>query len=174
MATRRRKHPPNPKIRRRIRAVLEWHDMSQTELAEMLDLTPASVSQFLSGVTKPHDETVRQIADGLGEDFEFLMGYCDRASIGLGQTVGAILDKATPEELDFLQEIDAGDFHDFMGEAALRYKRRRRARKAGKATLGCVAAVVGSASLLSTFAHCPAGCDCLLGAILEYFPHLHI
>ena len=65
MATNRRQHPPNPEIARRIKSALEWHEMSQADLARVLGYASASISQILSGATRPSDQTVKRIADDL-------------------------------------------------------------------------------------------------------------
>jgi transcriptional regulator with XRE-family HTH domain len=151
MAIRRRKHPPDPRIRTRIRAAMKSYDMNQNDLADMLGLSAASVSLFLSGQTRPRDDTVRRIADGLGEDFDFLMGYKDTATKGRGRTIGHILGKSTAEELDLLEEIPEDAYHEMMGELALKYRKRK--RKKPKTTLislilltGIVATALGTAS----------------------------
>ena len=174
MATNRRKHPPNPKIATRIRAALDWHGMTQADCAAMVDVEPSAVSQILSGAVRPRDDTVRRIADGLGEDFDFLMGYEDTGTTGVGGAVEAILKKATPDELALLGDLSAGDFHRAMGAAAIKHTGRKRRRKSGRAILGVVLAVVAAGGILETLFHCPPGCVCLLGAVLNYFPHLHI
>jgi transcriptional regulator with XRE-family HTH domain len=105
---------------------MDRHEMNQVELAEMLGLTQASVSLFLAGHTRPKDDTVRRIAEGLGEDFDYLMGYKDTGSKGTGRIVGHILGKSTPEELELLRDIPDDDYHKMMGELALKYRGRRR------------------------------------------------
>lgn len=136
MALKRRTHPPDPRIRTRIRVAMEWHEMSQNDLAEMLGITPASVSLFLRGHTRPKDDTVRRIAEGLGEDFDYLMGYKDTGTVGTGRVVGRILSKSTPEELALLEEIPKDLYHELMGELALKYAKKKRTK--GKTTIVCL------------------------------------
>ena len=100
--------------------------MNQIELAEMLGLSQASVSLFLGGHTRPKDDTVRRIADGLGEDFDYLMGYKDTGTKGTGRIIGHILGKYTPEELELLRDTPAEEAHARMGEWALIERKRKR------------------------------------------------
>jgi len=132
MPTNKRGHPPDPRIATRIRFALNSNEMSQKTLAEMLGVSDSAVSQILGGHTRPLDDTVRRIAEGLGEDFDYLMGYKDRGSIGTGRVIGHILSKSTPEELELLEAIPEEAYHEMMGELALKYAKSRRRR--GKTT----------------------------------------
>jgi transcriptional regulator with XRE-family HTH domain len=155
MALKRRKHPPDPRIRTRIKAAMERHGMNQVELAEMLGLTQASVSLFLAGHTRPKDDTVRRIADGLGEDFDYLMGYKNTGSKGTGRIIGHILGKSTPEELELLRDIPDDDYHEMMGELALKYRKRKRKRP-GRGVLACfgvIASVILTAIVTAMWEH---------------------
>lgn len=167
----RRKHPPNPKIRSRIRKALDWHGMNQAGLAEMLGLSAASVSLFLNGHTQPADDTVRKIAEGLGEEFEFLMGYTDKAKRGMGGAVGAIIDKATPDELAMLRDLSDADFHEAMGKIALG-RSRRKSGKGGKAILALAGGGLGAHDAQRHVDTCLDGCESIFREALNVFPSI--
>ena len=124
---------------------MDRHEMNQIALAEMLGLSQASVSLFLGGHTRPKDDTVRRIADGLGEDFNYLMGYKDTGTRGTGKILDHILVKSTPEELELLRDVPDDAYHEMMGELALKY--RRRTRKKPRTTLILLLIGLGLAAL---------------------------
>jgi transcriptional regulator with XRE-family HTH domain len=133
---------------------MDRHEMNQVELAEMLGLTQASVSLFLGGHTRPKDDTVRRISEGLGEDFDYLMGYKDTGAKGTGRIVGHILGKSTPEELELLRDIPDGDYHEMMGELALKYRKRKRKKpRTSFVCLGLILAIATTATLMGVFEH---------------------
>lgn len=132
--------------------------MNQTALAEMLAFSDSAVSQILAGETRPLDETVRRIAEGLGEDFDYLIGYSDVGTVGTGKIIGRILSISKPEELAFLEELDDEAYHRMMGEFALKYAKEKRGgkKKALRTTILCVLglpATLGAIGLLA----CPCG-----------------
>ena len=185
MSIKRRAHPPNPKIATRIRAALEASEMSQNDLASVLGFSAASVSLFINGHTQPRDDTVRRIAEILGEDFNFLMGYADSGAKGLGKTVDRILTKATPDELALLEDLDEDDFHKLMGQAALKQAARKKRRKRrGAVAACCLAALVGLGATISisghhrdhhgvAWTHCDDPCECPICGLVRRLPHDH-
>ena len=185
MPIQRRAHPPNPKIALRIKAVMELHEINQVELAEILGLAQPSVSLFLAGLTQPRDETVRRFAELFDEDYDFLMGYTDRGAKGLG-TIDRLLIGADSDELAFLKDMSDEEFHEMMGQAAL--KRRKRKRRGGRAAAICLAVLVacGAAAgvfehhhhvhvdgLAASWGHCRTLGPCPICFVVARLPHSH-
>ena len=129
MATNRREHPPNPEIARRIKSALQWHEMSQADLKRVLGYASSSISQILSGATRPSDQTVKRIADALGEDFDFLMAYKDEGSTGYGAEYGALMGKIPKDLLTLLLEMTQEELTEQAGKIALEQARKRRKSK---------------------------------------------
>ena len=56
----------------RLRLARELRGWSQAKLAREVDVTPAAVSQFESGASRPSRETLEELADQLAVPVEFL------------------------------------------------------------------------------------------------------
>lgn len=57
----------------RLRLARELREWSQVDLARGLDVTPAAISQFESGLTQPSTTTVSRMSEALGVPAEFFM-----------------------------------------------------------------------------------------------------
>ncbi|MHB0936586.1 MAG: PDC sensor domain-containing protein [Armatimonadota bacterium] len=64
----------------RLRLLLENRGMKQNELAESLQLSTGIVSSYLSGVKKPSERTLVQIAAIFGTSTDYLLGVIDQAA----------------------------------------------------------------------------------------------
>jgi len=64
----------NPKTPERLRLLLEYHGLTQRELAALAGVSPPSVNQWLSGETSPSLRSCLRIADALDESLDFILG----------------------------------------------------------------------------------------------------
>jgi transcriptional regulator with XRE-family HTH domain len=104
MATKRRRVPPDPEIGNRIRRVLAYLERDQSWLARELAVTPAAVSQWVTGVVTPSDESAQLIGDATGEDWEWIMGRKLTGSKGLGAILGRIYDRLGDDRARYLAD----------------------------------------------------------------------
>lgn len=84
MATKKSRIPADPKVGRRLKIVLEYHGISQNELARLVGVTSGAVSQWITGKNALTTLNAARIAEALGEDPEFLLGRTDKGSKGMG------------------------------------------------------------------------------------------
>lgn len=87
----KRAFPPSPKVAERLGIILEYHGVTQKELAGKVGVTPSAVSQWLSCTSALSELNAYKIAEALGEDVEFVLGRSDRGSKGLGRVTGSLL-----------------------------------------------------------------------------------
>jgi transcriptional regulator with XRE-family HTH domain len=112
MPTNRSVVRPNPKVAKRLAALLDFHGMTKSELARRLGVTPSSVTQWIQGITALSAPNALKIAELFGEDVEFVMGRLDRGSRGLGATTWAtdtMLGGELMKKLDLLSEEERAD-----------------------------------------------------------------
>lgn len=67
----------NSPLATRIREEIENRNISGTNLAEQIDVSPAAVSQFLTGKSAPKLDTLVKIADAFGVTTDYLLGRTD-------------------------------------------------------------------------------------------------
>lgn len=102
----------------RIKQARQAKKMMQKELAEILNVSPSTVSMWESGTRTPDLETVSKIADVLGVSYNDLLGE---------KMVEAVFDgKITPEHLELIKEkapamsrSDLGYIMSLMDEAEI-------------------------------------------------------
>lgn len=61
-------------IKDRIKAAMNQADMTSASLAKQTGLAASSISQYLSGKTKPSDRALSKMADALNVPLEYLSG----------------------------------------------------------------------------------------------------
>ena len=61
-------------IKDRIKATMNQADMTSASLAQKTGLAASSISQYLSGKTKPSERALLKIAAALNTSFEYLLG----------------------------------------------------------------------------------------------------
>lgn len=59
---------------------LREHGMYKYELAYEAGITGSTLSSLLSGIRKPHPETVKRLAEAMGVDPDELLGFPGRRS----------------------------------------------------------------------------------------------
>lgn len=112
----------------RIKEAMERKGLSQTELADMLDIRPHVMWRYVHNESKPRAERLHQLAAALGVDPAWLLtgesaedverehqGPEHPAFVEFKEGVGAAMD-ATPEELDELRRE-----YDFDGGPSVEY-----------------------------------------------------
>lgn len=65
----------NETISNRIKEALKQNKMSQKKLAELTDLTPATISQYVKGIITPTEKNLTKIAEVLNVKLYWLRGY---------------------------------------------------------------------------------------------------
>jgi transcriptional regulator with XRE-family HTH domain len=105
MATHRRKHPAPAQFRQRLEQILEFHGITQADLARRVGIKPSAINQWMSGSVMPSDDNAARAAGALGEDLEYFMARIDRGTTGLGKVQGELLDKAGPDGITFLASL---------------------------------------------------------------------
>lgn len=112
------------KVAKRLRALLDFHGVSQSELARRLNVTPSSVTQWIKGTTAISAPNYLKIADLLDEDVEFVMGRVDKGTKGLGATTWAsdtMLGGVLMKQLDRLSDDERDEIRALV-EAHLNAK----------------------------------------------------
>jgi transcriptional regulator with XRE-family HTH domain len=127
--TKRRRVPPDAEIARRIRRALEYHGVSQAELARRVDVTRAAVSQILSSEVTPSDETLIAIGEALGEDWEWLGNRNLSGKTGLGALIGNLYDRLGDDRIRYLESLST---EELRGLIDLHRNRREPAAPKGK------------------------------------------
>ena len=61
----------------RLTNILDSRDMSQKELAQKTNITPATISRYINGNHNPSAENAKRIASELGISVDWLMGISD-------------------------------------------------------------------------------------------------
>lgn len=59
-----------------IKELLEQHDMTQKQLAEALDITPATLGNYIRNIREPDYNTLVRIADYFCVSTDFLLNHC--------------------------------------------------------------------------------------------------
>jgi len=73
----------------RIKSKREEMGISQKDLADMIGVTPAAVSQFEKGVKKPSSSVLATISRQLGVSTDYLFGAADRKELFLSGDIAA-------------------------------------------------------------------------------------
>lgn len=102
---------PITELKNRLKIALEIRNISQQELADMTKIPKASISQYLSGYTKPKQDRIYSISKALHINEAWLLGYdvsMDSADLDITvHTIAAHHDDYdfTEEELDEIEEF---------------------------------------------------------------------
>lgn len=78
---------------------LDKIDMSQKELAEKTDITPATISRYTTGNRNPSAENARRIASVLGVSVDWLIGVSDSQNFNSSQL-------SKKEKADIAKDLD--------------------------------------------------------------------
>lgn len=106
---------------RRLVALMDIHGITTGDLAKALGLSPASVSQWKSGTTKPSATNYERIAKLLGEDLEFVMALSDRGTKGWG----AVLARGEDRLAESLAGFDDAEIDEILEELAKIVQKKR-------------------------------------------------
>jgi transcriptional regulator with XRE-family HTH domain len=112
--TKRRAVPPDPEIGRRLARALSFHGVTASDLARRVGLSQPAISQIVTGVVTPRDETARRIGEALGEDWEWLMGRKLTGSKGLGALLGGLYDRLGDDRLRYLGGLSEDELRDLI------------------------------------------------------------
>lgn len=74
-------------IGKRIKECREDVDLSQKELAELIDVTPSAVNQYEKGEKIPSTETLLKLAKALGVATDYLLGASQEKDILIDEDV---------------------------------------------------------------------------------------
>jgi len=74
-------------IRKRIKECREATDLSQKELADLVDVTPSAVNQYEKGEKTPSTETLIKLAKALGVATDYLLGASQEKGIFIDRDV---------------------------------------------------------------------------------------
>ena len=123
----RSKRPIDPEVGARIRRSRESKGMKQNELARRADIRPASLSQIESGETFPRAETLRRIADAVGESVSFLLaGRLIGKKDSYEGRLGRLVDKLGWERIEHLERLSDEAARAMIDQHELRTIRNRR------------------------------------------------
>lgn len=109
MPTHRRSHPPDPRVAKRLAAILAYHEVKPTDLAERVGINRSSVSQWLSGETAMSDKNAHRVAGALGEDPDFVLCRKDTSASGYGAALQRLSDVLGGDTIRQLLELDPED-----------------------------------------------------------------
>jgi transcriptional regulator with XRE-family HTH domain len=116
----KRENPPDPEVGKRFARAIALSGVSQAEIARRIGKSPSAITQIVRGQTLPRDETAKSIARETGDDWKFLMGRKDTATVGLGALYGKLHDVLGDDLLRFASSMDAGELR-----ALLEFARQR-------------------------------------------------
>jgi transcriptional regulator with XRE-family HTH domain len=69
-------------INQRIRFAILSDKKNQSELSKMVGVTPAAMSKYVNGLTKPVDEVLKKLAKVTGLDYEWLKNASGKEPLG--------------------------------------------------------------------------------------------
>ena len=124
MGSKRSSVPPDPRVARRLRAILDYHEMSAADLARRIGVSNSAISQWLSARTALSALNATKIASALGEEPDFVLGRTNKATIGYGAAISDILESLPGEKLRRIQEIERehpGSLDEIYDDLIARY-----------------------------------------------------
>lgn len=116
---------PNPVFAENLKAALDHAGLMQTDLARLLAISDATVSQYVSGEVTPRPHRLRQIASIVHATVDWLLGQGEMER-GLQHKLLRIYSTIGRERLDYLDEMDAAELREMIDRHELEATRRRR------------------------------------------------
>ena len=129
MATHRRKVPSDPQIRKNIRDAMEFHGITKSQLATMMNLTRSAISQWLSGSVTPSDEHFERLAVVMGEDEDFLRGKTVGGKKGFGAVLEKLREKAGVDGIKYLAGLQESEIQRMISGHKGEKAKKKRPRK---------------------------------------------
>lgn len=90
----------------RIKELRKKRGLTQEKMAELIEISPPSVSKIESGIYHPTEENIEKIANVLDvQVYELYKFDSNLSSEKIKKNIYTLLDKATKEQLDLLLKI---------------------------------------------------------------------
>lgn len=93
---------------KRIKNLLEEKNLTQKELAEIIDTTEATISRNINGVHAPKAEIIEKIASALGVTTDYLLGKTDdrtNIKLALYNQLGELTEDQAKDALKYIEFI---------------------------------------------------------------------